>query len=259
MRKDPTVRAHYAGFNVKQSRLVRLTEDHYSYVSYRLKNQIFWTRKRLKLPKGEALLTDGKKYVRCRCGNQISDSPQPVTSEVEPLETLLSRPSITLDNLEDFDFSEAPQVADIRPLPLELDLVRQFDAESLQDPGSDARIKLKNPTPQHSSRAWLAALPLGALPFLALNHKHSTPAGNSLVTPNNSNGGTNGNTGGTNPPVRPPGGGGGGNPPKPPPIIPPLSPVPEPAELGVELIAIAGLVGAKIAFIRRRRAAGAVR
>ncbi|MBV8069024.1 MAG: hypothetical protein JO270_03915 [Acidobacteriaceae bacterium] len=264
IRRDPSIRTHFSDFNAKEARLVRLTEDHYSYVSYRIHNQIFWTRHRLKLPKGEVLLTDGSKYTRCRCGNRISDKAQMNVAAMEPL-ALLSLPQMTFDNLRDFEFTEAPQVADNRQLLLNLDIMREFSEEDLQDQSSDARIKLKNPAPPpHSHDRWLAALPLAALSLLALNHHHSGPAVNSLTA----SGSGTGNTGGpgTNvPPSVPPGGGSGGNPgggsggnpgggPKPPPVIPPVSPVPEPAELGAEFLAVLGLFAVKLAWTRRRGA-----
>ncbi len=231
IRKDALVREHFAGFNVKQSHLVRLTEDHYGYISYRLNNQVFWTRRRLRLPKGEVLLTDGSHYARCRCANRISETVQLKLANVEPLEALLERPSITLDNLPEFDFAEPPELADTPVLPLQLDLLRQFDPDSLQD-SSDARIKLKNPKPQTHSRLWMAALPLAAVPFLIPHHHTGSTPSNSLVPNGNGNPNTDPN----------------------PPVIPPLSPVPEPAELCAILIAIAGLMGAKTIAVLRRRA-----
>ncbi|MGA8026984.1 MAG: hypothetical protein WB992_07550 [Bryobacteraceae bacterium] len=90
--KDALVREHYADFNVHTAKLVTLTEDRYQYVSFRLKNHIFWTHNRLRIPRGETLLTDGRSYARTRCGNRLSSTKQPNTTPHEPLEALLSLP-----------------------------------------------------------------------------------------------------------------------------------------------------------------------
>lgn len=246
IKKDPSLGNHYAGFDVNKSKLVRLTENHYGYVSYRIKNQIFWTRRRVKLPKGEVLLSDGSQYVRCRCGNRISDKAQVTVAPLEPLEAALSLPPMTLDNLADFDFAEAPRTSDTQ-LPLVLDQLREFDADSLQDAASEARILLKNPPPSTSGTPWLAALPLAALPFLAFDHGHSA------IQPNNFVPGNPGGNGGKNPtfPIEPPQGPGNNIPVIPP--IPPVSSEPEPIELGVELIVVSALIGTKLGLLLRRR------
>jgi hypothetical protein len=62
--KDTLVRSHYSDFDVKNAKLVNLTEDRFQYVSYRLKDQIYWTKRKLRIPKGELLLTDGVHYAR---------------------------------------------------------------------------------------------------------------------------------------------------------------------------------------------------
>src|SRR5581483_11411122 len=90
--KDSLVRDHYADFNIRSAQLVMLTDDRYQYVSFRLKNHIFWTHKKLRIPKGEMLLTDGHNYARTRCGNRLSSTPQASTTELEPAERLLSPP-----------------------------------------------------------------------------------------------------------------------------------------------------------------------
>jgi hypothetical protein len=79
---DPVVAAHYAGFNVARTRAMRLDRDRTVYVSYRLGNNVFWTKRPLRLLKGETLVTDGEHEARTRCGNRVSEAPAaPVTSE----------------------------------------------------------------------------------------------------------------------------------------------------------------------------------
>jgi PEP-CTERM motif-containing protein len=94
---DRLVWEHYARFQFQHARLVRATEAREVYLSYRLRNHIYWTRKRMHLHPGELLLTDGKITARTRCGNQVSDQPKPDVSEEEPSEDVLDRPVAQLE------------------------------------------------------------------------------------------------------------------------------------------------------------------
>ena len=82
---DAIVAAHYAGFNVAKTHVVRLDRDRTVYVSYRLGSRVFWTQRPLRLLKGEAILTDGKHEARVRCGNRVSETPASPTTPQEPL------------------------------------------------------------------------------------------------------------------------------------------------------------------------------
>ena len=90
--RDYVVRRHYARFDYSHARLVRATEAREVYLSYRVRDSIFWTRRRIRLHLGELLLTDGKITARARCGNQISDAAKPEVSEEEPAEDVLDQP-----------------------------------------------------------------------------------------------------------------------------------------------------------------------
>ena len=90
--KDPLVREHYSDFDARDAHLVTLTEDRYQYVSYKLKGEVFWTKKKLRIPKGEVLLSDGRSYARTRCGNRLSDIRRGKTTPFEPSESILSMP-----------------------------------------------------------------------------------------------------------------------------------------------------------------------
>jgi hypothetical protein len=81
---DPVVAAHYAGFNLSKTCLTHLDHDRSVYVSYRVGEKVFWTKKPLKLAKGETLITDGAHMARTRCGNRISESPMEPISPAEP-------------------------------------------------------------------------------------------------------------------------------------------------------------------------------
>jgi hypothetical protein len=81
---DPVVARHYAGFDVADARVVPLARTRSVYVSYRIGDQVFWTRRTLTLLKGELVITDGTHEARTRCGNRISASAQEPTSSREP-------------------------------------------------------------------------------------------------------------------------------------------------------------------------------
>ena len=90
--RDSVVRRHYADFDFDHAHLVRATEAQEVYLSYRIRDTVFWTRKKVRLHTGELLLTDGKITARARCGNQISESAKPEVSEEEPAEDVLDQP-----------------------------------------------------------------------------------------------------------------------------------------------------------------------
>jgi hypothetical protein len=113
IQKDPRVGEHYADFNLRSAQLVKLTDDHYQYASFRLGNRIFWTNKKLRIPKGEVLVSDGSNYARTRCGNRLSDLPHSDTTPLQPPERLLSLPPFSLELLPQLVFAEAPPVPEI--------------------------------------------------------------------------------------------------------------------------------------------------
>jgi hypothetical protein len=81
---DPVVAAHYAGFDYERAHIVQLTLAQTVYVSYRIGNKIYWTRRRIKLKKGEKLLTDGRITARTRCANRVEETPQQAAAPNEP-------------------------------------------------------------------------------------------------------------------------------------------------------------------------------
>jgi len=81
---DPVVAAHYAGFDYDNARIVRLVLAKTVYVSYRIGNHVYWTRRRVRLHKGEKLITDGKITGRTKCGNRVEEVPQQAASAAEP-------------------------------------------------------------------------------------------------------------------------------------------------------------------------------
>ena len=92
LHQDHVVAKHYSDFQTKSARIVRVARTRQVYVSYRLGERIFWTRKKVSLHAGETLFTDGKHLARARCGNRISETPAVPTLPSEPREEVLNRP-----------------------------------------------------------------------------------------------------------------------------------------------------------------------
>ena len=90
--KDAVVLAHYSDFNFSKSWIIESKTEKLAYVSYRIGNHVFWTKKKLRLPKGEKLITDGVNYARTRCGNRISEAPKVPTYAGEPSSLELNTP-----------------------------------------------------------------------------------------------------------------------------------------------------------------------
>ncbi len=90
--RDSVAAAHYARFNVSRSRILELQVGRSAYVSYRIKNGIFWTSRKVRLLPRERVITDGVNYARARCGNRISEVPQGEQSLHEPTQAELESP-----------------------------------------------------------------------------------------------------------------------------------------------------------------------
>jgi hypothetical protein len=82
--RDPVIAKHYEDFYIERARVVRLSEDRPLYVSYRLGNNVFWSKKRFMLRKGETVITDGEHMARTRCGNRLAEAPTGPVMAVEP-------------------------------------------------------------------------------------------------------------------------------------------------------------------------------
>lgn len=90
---DPVVAQHYAGFDVPRAHVIHLDRNLAVYVSYRMGERIFWTTKRLRIPEGETLITDGVHEARTRCGNRLSEIPMTPTSPSQPPVTAMNTPA----------------------------------------------------------------------------------------------------------------------------------------------------------------------
>ena len=110
---DAVVRAHYKAVNVSTLRPIVLDRAVDRYVSFRRDDRIYWTARRLRVPKGELLLSDRESLVRARCGNRLADTPQQPTvpsGTQEPTDAELSSTEETDSTIPSVDQDSASLV-----------------------------------------------------------------------------------------------------------------------------------------------------
>jgi hypothetical protein len=127
---DPVVAEHYARFAVSQARIIRASETQFMHVSYRLRNKVYWTAKKIRIPKGESLITDGKEVARTRCGNMVSAAPQEPVSEEEP----------TVETLD------MPLLAQVEAPELEMPPTIGLDFQDVRVPALEPYVPVQRPT-----------------------------------------------------------------------------------------------------------------
>jgi hypothetical protein len=114
---DPVVGEHYAGFRIARAHTLRLDRPTMMYVSYRLKNRVYWTRNRMTIPAGETLIFDGENYARVRCGNRLSPVATVPVSLSEPSAEKLETPAFVPPLLADLSpregFAVDPLIANM--------------------------------------------------------------------------------------------------------------------------------------------------
>jgi hypothetical protein len=81
---DPAVGAHYGDVTPAALHVENVDAPREAYMSYRVGEQIYWTKRKLPLHDGERVLSDGSVTIRARCGNRLSDEPMQPTSDAEP-------------------------------------------------------------------------------------------------------------------------------------------------------------------------------
>jgi hypothetical protein len=146
--KDPVVAAHYSDFDASQAEIVRVRDEKLVHVSYRVDNKIFWTANKIRLGQGEALISDGSKMARARCGNRISAAPQEPVSEAEPPPEVFNTPNIPIneDILADETISLEPlQLFEEFDTPL-LTMINPPDVLTLEDRFFTEEFLPYNPT-----------------------------------------------------------------------------------------------------------------
>jgi len=89
---DPDVALHYADFNFRRARVVRLLASQKMYMSYRRHGRILWTKTPHLILAGEEVITDGKVSARKRCGNRLASKPEGLVAPDEPSESQLNQP-----------------------------------------------------------------------------------------------------------------------------------------------------------------------
>ena len=92
--RDPVVAKHYSNFKLDRAKVIEAKSDRNFHVSYRIGKEIFWTKKRLKVAKGERLITDGTNFTRTRCANMLSKVPPGKTSPDEPPPEVFDTPTL---------------------------------------------------------------------------------------------------------------------------------------------------------------------
>ena len=228
---DPVVAQHYADFDLANARRVTLDAPKLVYVSYRIGNKVFWTKNKLALRKGEAVLTDGRNMARTRCGNRISVLPVRPNAPAEPTSSELEAPVFPA-------IASSPYLAAYSPAPPAL----------YSGPG---------PSSGGPGASFVPVAPFFPLPGgggIVGSKTSSTPppggsSGGGTTPPPGGGGGTPppGGGGGTPPPGggggTPPPGGGGGTP-------PPVG-IPEP---GTATLVLVGLGAAAMRARRKRKA-----
>ncbi len=85
-RADGIVQRHYVELDLASMRVEYAKVDLPRYASYRIGDEIFWTKKPLMVRAGEAMLSDGVNAIRSRCGNRLSVEPREPTTDQEPNE-----------------------------------------------------------------------------------------------------------------------------------------------------------------------------
>jgi hypothetical protein len=68
---DPFLAEHYRDIHTENLVAVRTQAPMQAYVSFLKDGHICWTGKKIAIPRGELLLTDGQHMIRSRCGNRI--------------------------------------------------------------------------------------------------------------------------------------------------------------------------------------------
>jgi hypothetical protein len=96
---DPVAAQHFRGFDYQRARLVEVAQKQSMYVSYRIGDKVYWTRKKVSLRPGETLISDGKIVARTRCGNRVALAPLGPPALLDPLELDLDQPLFSNDML----------------------------------------------------------------------------------------------------------------------------------------------------------------
>jgi len=89
---NSVLRARFADFNWDAAYITRTQNPMYVFVSFVKDGHLFWTKKPMLIPAGEAIITDGVHTILMRCGNEIAWTPQ--TPEQDTDTSLLATPEV---------------------------------------------------------------------------------------------------------------------------------------------------------------------
>ncbi len=84
MARDTVVARHYERVRLANIEETVVKQPKFAYVSYRMREQLYWTRRPVLLHIGEKLLTDGRTVIRARCGNQVAFVPRLPVAQADP-------------------------------------------------------------------------------------------------------------------------------------------------------------------------------
>ena len=150
--RDEIVRAHYAGINTPKLQLVS-SPGRQMYVSYRAKDRVYWTSKRVSVPAGEVILTDGTESIRARCGNRLSETPQMPTATSDPTSTDEEPSEQELDRTVPTERAEAVVPSPLQPPPGGYVNIAALEGLGLWRPGD--LIGSAYPIGATGNQAWL--------------------------------------------------------------------------------------------------------
>ncbi len=102
------IRAQYAGINMADLRLEHLKTSFSGYASYRDGDEMYWTSKKMTIPSGEAVFTDGTTLIRGRCVNLFSAQPMGPVQPNGPVEQL---------DVPTLEFPPGIYISELPPLP----------------------------------------------------------------------------------------------------------------------------------------------
>ena len=83
---DSTLMIHFYNFEWSKAKVIRLNKPTEASVAHRAGSVIKLSKKKIQLPKGEEVITDGKRTVRTFCCNdvyEVTDAAPPVVTKVE--------------------------------------------------------------------------------------------------------------------------------------------------------------------------------
>lgn len=87
VKRDPVVRKHLGDMDPARVWAEMVRQPMQAYVSYRKGESIYWTDHPVRIAQGEVLLTDGRHFIRARCGNRVElKKPTPLPGRVPPPE-----------------------------------------------------------------------------------------------------------------------------------------------------------------------------